>query len=401
MRRRSEIAAVTIGCCLALGGVTVVPAAASETSSATAPEQLTNAYPLGPRKLCCNGQTGVNGRTDTKPQTRSDTNAGSRPAAGIAPAHARTQPTGKPARGGSSGGPSAVLLIGFGAAAALLVTGIGAAFRTRRASLPIPAEGPGAVPAVAHANARVPAADYAGNAKSRAGPSRDRLRSGSIPASASEELEYRRFDARGDAGGAFNLGVVLHQRGDVADALAAYERAEQRGDLDAGFNLGVLRYETGDLDGAEGAWRRTAGRGHVRAAANLLFLSRIRDGSAAGGEIEPETPEFAEFEELSYRHADEAGVAGGAYNRGVILHERGDVPGATAAYARAEQWGDPDAAYNLGVLLYEAGDLGGAEAAWRRGARRGHARAAENLEFLYRRRRNEPQRAGVGGEVGS
>lgn len=112
----------------------------------------------------------------------------------------------------------------------------------------------------------------------------------------------------------------------------------------------------------------------------------------------PEVPELTEFEELSYRRADETGVASGAYNLGVILHRRGDVAGATAAYERAEHRGDPDAAFNLGVLLYEIGDLDSAEAAWRRAAGRGHSRAIENLEFLHRQRRNELQRAGVAGE---
>jgi len=92
-----------------------------------------------------------------------------------------------------------VLLIGIGGAAALRVTGIGAAFRTRRASPPIPAEGYWGVPAVAHANASVRAADHSGNAKSRAGASRERLPSGSVPASASEDLDYRRLDGRGRA----------------------------------------------------------------------------------------------------------------------------------------------------------------------------------------------------------
>ena len=113
-----------------------------------------------------------------------------------------------------------------------------------------------------------------------------------------------------------------------------------------------------------------------------------------------ETPQPVEFDELSYRRADETGVASGAYNLGVILHERGDVSGATAAYERAEKRGDPDAAFNLGVLLYEVGDPDGAEAAWRRAAERGHSRAIENLEFLHRQRRNELQRTGVGGEGG-
>jgi hypothetical protein len=87
-----------------------------------------------------------------------------------------------------------------------------------------------------------------------------------------EELVYRRADESGASTGAFNLGVMLHEQGDAAGAIAAYERAEQRGDPDAAFNLGVLLYELGDLDGAEAAWRRSVEHGHTRAAANLEFL---------------------------------------------------------------------------------------------------------------------------------
>ena len=181
--------------------------------------------------------------------------------------------------------------------------------------------------------------------------------------------------------------------------MAAYERAERRGDPDAAFNLGVLLYEAGDLDGANAAWRRSAGRGHVRAAANLLFLSRRRRELELGVAIESEPAGLAEFEELSYRRADESGAASGAFNLGAMLHQQGDTAGAAAAYVRAERRGDLDAAYNLGVLLYEAGDLDGAEAAWRRTAGRGHARAAENLDFLLRHR-HELETAGVAGEEG-
>ena len=403
------MAAVVAACWVGLIGVMAGPVAvASAASSAAAPQQLTNAYPLGPQRLCCNGQTGANGQTrtsaqtGTNPQTGSDRATDSRPTAGVTPAHSRTQPTGDPGHGRSSGGLSAVLLIGLGAAAALLVVGGAAVSRNRRTPLPLPAEESWGLPPAPHLTGTPAAAGHpAGVTQPRGGRfSWDRSPSGASAAPASDEREYRRLDESGDAGGAFNLGVVLHQRGEVAAAVAAYERAEQRGDPDAGFNLGVLLYESGDLDGAEAAWRRAAGRGHLRAAANLVFLSRGRRGLERGGMTPSGTPELSELEELSYRRADESGIASAAYNLGVILHQRGDIPGATAAYERAEQRGDPDAAFNLGVLLYEAGDLDGAEAAWRRDAGRGHSRAAENLEFLQRRWGNEPQRAAVGGEGG-
>ena len=237
------------------------------------------------------------------------------------------------------------------------------------------------------------------NAATRAEPSWDRSAVPPSAASEAEEREFRRLDANGDAGGTFNLGVVLHQRADVDGAAAAYKRAEERGDPDAAFNLGVLLYDAGDLDAAEAAWRRSAGRGHVRAAANLLFLSRHRRQLERGIAIQSEAPGLAEFEKLVYRRADQSGAATGTFNLGTMLHQQGDTAGALAAYERAERRGDPDAAFNLGVLLYEVGDLDGAEGAWRRSASRGHARAAENLEFL-RSHRHELEAALVAGEAG-
>jgi O-antigen/teichoic acid export membrane protein/TPR repeat protein len=216
------------------------------------------------------------------------------------------------------------------------------------------------------------------------------------------EVEYRRADAAGDAGGAFNLGVLLHQQREFAAAAAAYGRAEQRGDRDAAFNLGVLLYEQGDLDGAERAWRRCLRHHHVQAASNLGFLLQRR-GDLEGADVAKAAAErwaatetlpstvqmpasISPHDELTYRLADAAGQAEGAFNLGVLLHQRRDTAAAAAAYERAEQRGDRDAAFNLGVLLYEVGDLDGAEAAWRRCLAHHHVQAASNLGFLLERR---------------
>jgi tetratricopeptide (TPR) repeat protein len=396
------MAAVLAGCCLVAGGAmveTAAPAAsASGASTATAPGKLTNAYPLGPQRLCCNGQSGSSGQTGSTGQT------GSRPPAGTSPA--RTRPAGQPVgRNTSSGG--SVLLIVVGLVATLLVAGVAAVYRTQRrpTAVPDPGSRPGAP--VAGSNVTDTSTSLAGGRAPGSGASRDLPLSPSAATPESEERDYRRLDANGDAVGAFNLGVLLHQRGDVAGAIAAYERAEQRGDPDAAFNLGVLMYETGDFDGAEAWWRRSADRGHARAAANLVFLSSRRGGVDTGADVDsdvgsrPETPRLADFEELVYRRADESGASTGAFNLGVMLHEQGDAAGAIAAYERAEQRGSPDAAFNLGVLLYELGDLDGAEAAWRRSVEHGHARAAANLEFLLSHRHDldtAPSSGGAGDE---
>jgi TPR repeat protein len=396
-RRRDVVAAITSGC-LALGGVTgetVAPAvAASRPATATAPQQLVNQYPLGPQRLCCNGQTGVGGTTGSSAPNRSSPSAGATPAAG------RARTTAKPTHKRAAGGGSALLLIGSGILALLILAGAIAAYRTRRRTISVLRPGfPSPTPLTYPRHAAPVASLATGNATTPTKPTWNRSPAPPVAASEADEREFRRLDANGDAGGAFNLGVVLHHCGDVDGATTAYKRAEERGDPDAAFNLGVLLYEGGDLDAAETAWRRSAARGHVRAAANLLFLSRHRRQLSRGLPIQSEDPGLAEFAELSYRRADESGAATGAFNLGAMLHQQGDTAGARAAYERAERRGDPDAAFNLGVLLYEVGDIDGAESAWRRSAGRGHTRATENLEFLLRHR-HELEIAGVTGRAG-
>ncbi|MGH2892125.1 MAG: hypothetical protein ACRDPM_02485, partial [Solirubrobacteraceae bacterium] len=46
------------------------------------------------------------------------------------------------------------------------------------------------------------------------------------------EAAYRRADERGDTNGAFNLGVLLEERSDLAGAEMAYRRAGERGDAE-------------------------------------------------------------------------------------------------------------------------------------------------------------------------
>jgi len=398
MSRRRSIVAVIAGSCLVLSGVTtetLAPAvAASTTGSATAPQRLVNQYPLGPQRLCCNGQNGSSGTTGSNAPNRSS------PPARVTAAPGRARTPGTPIAHGASGGVSAVLLIGFGVVALLVVAGAAAAYRTRRRTAAVLGRGFPVPASLPYSGGAAPVASLVtGNAATRAEPSWDRSLPPPNAVSEAEAREFRRLDANGDAGGTFNLGVVLHQRADVDGAAAAYKRAEERGDPDAAFNLGVLLYDAGDLDAAEAAWRRSAGRGHVRAAANLLFLSRHRRQLERGIAIQSEAPGLAEFEKLVYRRADQSGAATGTFNLGTMLHQQGDTAGALAAYERAERRGDPDAAFNLGVLLYEVGDLDGAEGAWRRSASRGHARAAENLEFL-RSHRHELEAALVAGEAG-
>jgi ABC-2 type transport system permease protein len=72
------------------------------------------------------------------------------------------------------------------------------------------------------------------------------------------EAAYHRADDRGDLEGAFNLGVLLEERGDLEGAEAAYRRADERGDGGGAFNLGILLQQRGELGGAEAPYRRAA-----------------------------------------------------------------------------------------------------------------------------------------------
>ena len=404
---------------LTLAPVAVAPAAGGSPSgsTATAPQQLVHAYPLGPQRLCCRGQSGGSQQVATPHQQRAGT-------------------VGRPGGARGSSGSSPLAWIGLLAVAALLLGVLATVVVRRRPKAPaaapdaatagaltadaLPVSSPRLVPPgryVVDARLSVSATSrptpawssntlwHAAQKSRESGTGRERE-----PSEATAlELEYRRGDAAGEAGAAFNLGVLLQRRGDLPGAAAAYRRAEERGDGDAAFNLGVLLYEAGDLDGAETAWRRCVERRHVRAAANLGYLLQRRgdlDGAllahadaerwseaqaeppvaSAPRSHERERSEGTAALELEYRRGDAAGEAGAAFNLGVLLHTRGDLPGAAAAYRRAEERGDGDAAFNLGVLLYEAGDLDGAETAWRRCVERRHVRAAANLGYLLQRR---------------
>ncbi len=300
MNCRRNLVAVIAGCCLALGdggaGPIAQAGAASGSSTATAPRQLTNAYPLGP-KLCC-GQhgsvqtaTGQAGSAQTGSVQTGSAPTGSAPTgsartglrSSVAPGRTRRAATAP--GGGASSGVSAVLVIGLGLGlgAVLLVARVAVVHRTRRRLGPVLADRSWGGAPVAHSNGTPAWSSLAQGRAARAGPFLDGALSPSATAAQGDELEYRRLDEDGDVCGAFNLGVVLHHRGDVVGAAAAYVRAEQRGDPDAAFNLGVLMYQFGDLDGAADSWQRSVGRGHVRAAANLVFLSRRRRQLDRGG----------------------------------------------------------------------------------------------------------------------
>ena len=92
---------------------------------------------------------------------------------------------------------------------------------------------------------------------------------------AEAEAAYRRADQRGDAEGAFRLGVLLRQRGELYEAAVAYGRASSRGISAADLDLGVMLAENGELAEAEVAFGRADEGGDAVAAFISAFCSRI------------------------------------------------------------------------------------------------------------------------------
>jgi hypothetical protein len=102
-----------------------------------------------------------------------------------------------------------------------------------------------------------------------------------------------------------------------------YRSADERAAQDRAFNLGLLLETRGDVAGAEEAYRRAAERGHAAAATNLGVL--LEEHGDRGGA------------EAAYRRADERKDSKGAFNLGMLLEEQGDVAAAREAYRRADQ----------------------------------------------------------------
>jgi len=179
---------------------------------------------------------------------------------------------------------------------------------------------------------------------------------------------YSLADQRGDAQGAFWLGVLLKNRGDLAAAEQAYARADQRGEPRASCNLAVLLESRGDLVGAEAAYRRADAIGFPGGSYGLgqLFYAR---GDIAGSIA-------------ANRRADELGDADGALNLGVLLKQSGDAEGSEAAFSRADQRGSANGANAYGRAREERGDFAGAESAYRRAEERGDSDGAFNLGCL-------------------
>ena len=139
---------------------------------------------------------------------------------------------------------------------------------------------------------------------------------------------YRRAQRRGDANGAFNLGVLLDEHGDVSGAARAYRFADQRGHAAAACNLGAIRAEHGDISGAETTFNRARERGDSNAVFNLATLLSTH------GHPEPD-PNVSPSDDPPLPGLDFPGVTGRA------ICPVDATPGRAAGFGRQDSYARP------------------------------------------------------------
>ncbi len=121
-------------------------------------------------------------------------------------------------------------------------------------------------------------------------------RSSNLPVA---ELAIRRMAEGGEGGDTwvmYTLGLILRERGELAEAEGWYRRAADAGQREAMLNLGLLLHERGELAEVETWWRRAADAGESRAMFNLGLLLKQRGSSlrrrpGTGGRPTPATAE--------------------------------------------------------------------------------------------------------------
>ncbi len=301
--------------CALLGSASAAPAArAAHPPPVASSGQLTQAYPLGPQRLCCSkprsGSAARQGRRGTghHPVRRSSSRGGG--SSGRA-----AQPT------GSSGLSTAVwILIG---AALLVLVGVAAAWarhRRRKRAGPRASSGDGDPSRAAD---RGEAGALNGASTEEQAPVRARVAEDHVTEEPASQPNAPSAPSA-QATDLFDRAVAHHREGSYDLAAQGYERAAQLGYPDAAFNLGVLRYEAGDLRGAESAWR------------SLLAVR-----SLGGHETQ--------------RGRGRGPAAKAATNLGYLLERRSDFSGAEAMYRDAASWGDETGARMLGALTRRRG----------------------------------------------
>lgn len=132
--------------------------------------------------------------------------------------------------------------------------------------------------------------------------------------------------------------VAAHAVGDLPAAERAYHAAASAGNAEAALQLGLIRQGRGDYAGAEVAYRQAASAGDPEATLNLAnlyadYLDRPDDARQL------------------YEASITADDVRGMIDFGFFLWERGDFPGAEAAFRRAADAGERRAYLELGFLF--------------------------------------------------
>ncbi|WP_063020169.1 tetratricopeptide repeat protein [Nocardia niwae] len=164
------------------------------------------------------------------------------------------------------------------------------------------------------------------------------------------------------------LAAVLFRRGRTAEGEVWFRRAAVAGHPDAMSVLGALLDDRGETVEAEEWWRRAAARQQTEAMHHLAMLED-RSGRAAEAEA-------------WYRRAAATGHTGAAYDLGVLLHRRGETREAETEWRRAAAHDHLLAIHNLAASLHVRGEITEAESWYRRAVAAGHANAMHNLAVL-------------------
>ncbi|MGY1728916.1 tetratricopeptide repeat protein [Geodermatophilus sp. SYSU D01062] len=197
-----------------------------------------------------------------------------------------------------------------------------------------------------------------------------------------------------------NLGLVLEQLGDLAGAMAAYRGAADAGDTEGGLQLAFLLREQGERDQALSVAEELAASGDAEADAvaacwqwcatlDPALEDRLRAGAAhfaaARADLAAlllQTGRAAEARSVLERGA-KLGEQVAWLPLGNLYRELlADDEAAEEAYRAGIQAGDAYCHHNLGVLLADRGDLPGAAEEFERGAAAGDQLAAAALALL-------------------
>lgn len=213
----------------------------------------------------------------------------------------------------------------------------------------------------------------------------------------------------GDIMSMYNMGALLTDRGETAEADAWFAKATATGDPMALTAVAATFRHRGDKSEAETLLRKAADAGFPRAMIDLSDLLRdeantaeaeswLRLAVAKGyppamselGMLLHFRGEDSEAEEWT-RRAAEAGNLQGIAFLGVLLSQSGRKEDAETWLRKAARFGHPIAMTELGSLLLGRGDATEAQEWWRRSASAGEYRAMAYLGAQLKERGQEAE----------